>query len=363
MTGPDRSIRSTTHPDRIAGRPLQPTRGDVHDSIANGARTSASPEPAGDLPLITLTALLRDVEDVELRPILDPSTAHALQDMAVQEDAGVIVIGSSHTGRFGRLMHRSIAERLLHAAPCPVAVVPDGYRARATTAHLVIGCADRPTTDGDASLDAAEELALALSVSLRIMHVVEPMPTILDTGETPLDVPAINASIRTGAQEALSRRLSRLDPRIDAEGTLYEGEPAEVLIELSETVDILVVGSRGFGPLTAVLLGGVSSRVVRGAACPVVVAPRPLRRRGHEGRPRVWSAHVNGKAVAPPARRTAEMQHSTTEDRSRAEPTTDGPPERPTKAPRSECAPTAADDAAQGCLARERWVNEGGSIA
>jgi len=53
----------------------------------------------------------------------------------------------------------STAERLLHETPCPVAVVPKGYRTRATSAHLVVGCADQPCQGDDISLLAAEDLA------------------------------------------------------------------------------------------------------------------------------------------------------------------------------------------------------------
>jgi len=42
----------------------------------------------------------------------------------------------------------------------------------------------------------------------------------------------------------------------------------------SEAVDLMVVGSRGYGPLKAVLLGGVSGQLIRSAACPVIVIPR-----------------------------------------------------------------------------------------
>jgi nucleotide-binding universal stress UspA family protein len=47
-----------------------------------------------------------------------------------------------------------------------------------------------------------------------------------------------------------------------------------VLIDLSRDHDLLVLGSRGYGPLRAVLLGGVSRRVAAEAHCPVVVLPR-----------------------------------------------------------------------------------------
>jgi nucleotide-binding universal stress UspA family protein len=224
-----------------------------------------------------LAMLLHGVREVELRPLADHSAAHALQEAAEREGAGIVVVGSSHTGRLGRVLPGSTAERLLHGAPCPVAVVPNGYRAHAIGERPMIGCAYRPTEDGAAALAAAEELALALSAPLRVMQTFEPLPHVYDTGELPLNLPEIDQSIRADAERALRERVGGLSHRLDVEGTLHMGKPADVLIPLSETVDILVVGSRGYGPLKAVLLGGVSGRVIRSAACPVVVVPRDAR--------------------------------------------------------------------------------------
>lgn len=225
--------------------------------------------------LVRLAAALDDVRDLEMRPlVVNTSPAHALQATAEQEQAGIIVVGSSHTGRLGRVLPGSTAERLLHGAPCPVAVVPLGYRSHVTPSRPVVGCAYCSTEDGAAALGAAEELALALSAPLRVMQVSEPLARIYDGGEMPLNFPEINASIFSDTERTLVQRVARLSSRLESEGTLYSGRPADVLIGLSETVDIMVVGSRGYGPLKAVLLGGVSGQVIRNAACPVIVVPR-----------------------------------------------------------------------------------------
>jgi nucleotide-binding universal stress UspA family protein len=56
-----------------------------------------------------------------------------------------------------------------------------------------------------------------------------------------------------------------------------EDDPAQTLVRVSEHLDLLVCGSRGYGPLRAVLLGGVSRRVAVEAHCPVIVLPRGVR--------------------------------------------------------------------------------------
>jgi nucleotide-binding universal stress UspA family protein len=50
---------------------------------------------------------------------------------------------------------------------------------------------------------------------------------------------------------------------------------AATLIAHSSELDLLVAGSRGYGPVRSVLVGSVSRALVRDASCPIVVAPRP----------------------------------------------------------------------------------------
>ncbi|MCS4490071.1 universal stress protein [Corynebacterium sp. ES2775-CONJ] len=53
--------------------------------------------------------------------------------------------------------------------------------------------------------------------------------------------------------------------------TLAEGTPIDMLLELSETVTMIVMGSRGLGGLSGMVMGSVSAAVVSHAHCPVVV--------------------------------------------------------------------------------------------
>ena len=52
------------------------------------------------------------------------------------------------------------------------------------------------------------------------------------------------------------------------------GDPADQLGEHSAGLDLMLAGSRGYGPLRSVLVGGVSGRLMRTVQCPMIVVPR-----------------------------------------------------------------------------------------
>ena len=58
-----------------------------------------------------------------------------------------------------------------------------------------------------------------------------------------------------------------------AKANVVEGGPGAVLLEAAESADLIVVGSRGHGGFTGLLLGSVGQQVTGHAACPVVVVP------------------------------------------------------------------------------------------
>jgi nucleotide-binding universal stress UspA family protein len=68
--------------------------------------------------------------------------------------------------------------------------------------------------------------------------------------------------------------LGRLGRDVAVEVTTFVGDSAETLIRVSRDADLLVLGSRRYGPLRAVAAGGVSRRVADEAHCPVIVLPR-----------------------------------------------------------------------------------------
>ena len=62
-------------------------------------------------------------------------------------------------------------------------------------------------------------------------------------------------------------------PMLECEEKVVAGQPAKAILELAKDASLIVVGSRGHGGFSGLLLGSVSQQVVQHAPCPVVVVP------------------------------------------------------------------------------------------
>ena len=214
---------------------------------------------------------------VETESIPDPSPAHGLHRLAEQEDAALIVVASTHTGRAGRVLPGSTGERLLHGSPCPVAVAPKGYTREPGAEPGIVGCGYDGTESAARALQAAEQLATATDARLRVIRAFQPLRYDYPPEGVAMGGIAYNDKLQERASEELDTAVAKLEGTVRAEPFFAVGNAAEILAEASEQLDLLLLGSRGYGPLHSVLVGGVAGRVVREAACPVIVLPRQAR--------------------------------------------------------------------------------------
>jgi nucleotide-binding universal stress UspA family protein len=229
---------------------------------------------AGDRAL----ELLRGDTGVQGRSIVDVSVPRALHELARELGSGLIVVGSTKRGRVGRVLPGSTAERVLHGAECAVALAPNGYRRRPIET-MAVGFIDSP--EGHAALAAAHALALRAGARLRVISAVHPsgeLDAALANGTPPERAHMLQGHHRAEHQDMLDRAVAALPPGVEIEAEIHVADAADVLLRVSEHVDVLVCGSRGYGPLRSVLLGGVSRRLVEGAHCPVLVLPRGMER-------------------------------------------------------------------------------------
>jgi nucleotide-binding universal stress UspA family protein len=197
------------------------------------------------------------------------SPAKGLHDIAEQEDADLLAVGVTHRGPVRRIVPGSVGDRLLHAAPCPVLVVPD----HAAPPPRLVAAAydDRP--EADAALEVAARLAGDLGARLILLGVVEP---------SPVAPPAISklwrelCRVRGERLEEVAAGLR--DTGLDTTSRLLVGRAEDEIVRAIGTdIGLLVAGSRGYGPVRGVLAGSVSRHLVDHAPCPMVVVPRSLR--------------------------------------------------------------------------------------
>ena len=203
----------------------------------------------------------------------DTHPAHALAQVAAEVGAAAIVVGSSRAGPLRRVLPGSTGEHLLESASCAVAIAPSGYREHAEQPIDVIVCAFDGTPEARRVLTVAEALARRLDAGLRVMRVVDPTGIVDATLAVAPQAAAAARRIRERPLDDLRRVVAELHPGVDADAAVLYGEPAEELVRASFSADLIVAGSRGYGPLHALLAGAVSGRLIRAAACPVIVVP------------------------------------------------------------------------------------------
>jgi nucleotide-binding universal stress UspA family protein len=234
----------------------------------------------------TVQSVARDLYKVldgrierELRTVGGRSPAERLHELALEIGAGVIAVGSSQRSTLGRVVVGSVAEALLSGgAPVPVAVAPEGFARASRTTPSIIGCAFDGSAEARAALRFAEVLAGQVGGSLRIVGVHHRL-TFGDVSVSgSFGYRSANDAARDALQASLTKAARHLDPRVRATVRLLDGDVAATLIAYSSQVDVLVTGSRGYGPVRRVFAGSVSRALVRPASCPTVVVPRP----GHD---------------------------------------------------------------------------------
>jgi nucleotide-binding universal stress UspA family protein len=195
------------------------------------------------------------------------SPAIGLQQVAEHENAQLIVVGPSHRSGLGRVLPGSVGEQLLSGSPVPVAIAPRGYADTQLSSGLVVSAFDG-SPEARLALDWAAHLARSSDRRLRVISVHTPIAY----GGFGFVGVSVDPMRRSDLEQELAAAIAGYEGSVEA--NVVDGDASRTLVEASQEADILVIGSRGHGPLRAVMLGDVSHYVVRHAACPVVIHPR-----------------------------------------------------------------------------------------
>lgn len=192
--------------------------------------------------------------------------------------ADLLVVGRRGRGGFAGLLLGSVSQQCVEHAPCPVAVVPADASSPGAgevgVGDVVVG------VDGSGGAEAALRWA-AEEAGRRQARLA-----VVRTWWTPIAVPPEGVAISPRdaaafveqAEHALREVAERVLADVDPAPAEVELEPIEApatggLLRRAAGAGLLVVGSRGRGGFTGLLLGSVSQQCAEHAPCPVVVVP------------------------------------------------------------------------------------------
>lgn len=201
----------------------------------------------------------------ELVSVVSSSPGKGLHQQAEERQADLIVVGSCSRGAFGRAMLGDDTRAALNGSPCAVAVAAHSY-AEAPGPIAKIGVGYDGSPESEAALAMAHESASPTRASVIALEAVS-MPSYAYSG---MVSPAIGESMEVMIEEA----KERMHALPDVDGRAVYGFAGEELAALGDELDILVVGSRGYGPVKRLVVGSTSEYLERHARCSLLVLPR-----------------------------------------------------------------------------------------
>jgi len=205
--------------------------------------------------------------DAQLVASCEHRVGRGLHLLAERLRADLLVVGSPSHGLLGRVLMGDDTRAALSGAPCAVAIASRGYRHQPHGLEA-LGVGYDGSPESDVALAAARDLAAQHDEAKIWALQVVSLEDVRDETPIPADWP-----------EGTSRRIRHTIERLrelgeDVEGDAVYGGPREELVRFGESLDLLVVGSRGYGPLGRLFHGGVSDYLARHAPCPLLILPR-----------------------------------------------------------------------------------------
>jgi nucleotide-binding universal stress UspA family protein len=129
------------------------------------------------------------------------------------------------------------------------------------------------------ALEWAVEEARLRSAALVVVYGWQVPPVV--TGAGPFDAPVVLEqetldAVERNAKDVVERQLGSVDTKgIDVQRRIEPRPPVDLVLDAATGADLVVVGTRGHGGFTGLLLGSVSQQVAHHAPCPVVIVPKP----------------------------------------------------------------------------------------
>lgn len=192
--------------------------------------------------------------------------------------ARMLVVGATGSGGFTGMLVGGTAASVVAHAHCPVAVVRGRHGSTAVpdSGPVAVGVDGSPNSEQ--ALAIAFEEASLRAAPLVAVHAWTDL-TYEDTRGT-ARIPVDPAALAEEEERLLGQRLAGWGekyPDVEVRREVVRDRPRHALLNASAEAQLVVVGSRGRGGFTGMLLGSTSQALVQHAECPVLVV-RPERK-------------------------------------------------------------------------------------
>jgi nucleotide-binding universal stress UspA family protein len=203
----------------------------------------------------------------------DLFVARALRHYAARWHAGLVVVGSDASARAGQAAIGRRSRQLLYDAPFTLALARRGLHDQGVELRRIgVGYDGGP--EAQAALAFAAELGRATGSTLAIHSVVEDrFPFTRKNWFNSREWDQMWEGRRQSAHAEAEEAVSLLD--VSTEVTSAIGDPGLQMRDLSKRVDLVVVGSRRWGPVARLVSGSVGETLVSEAHCSIMIVPRP----------------------------------------------------------------------------------------
>jgi nucleotide-binding universal stress UspA family protein len=206
------------------------------------------------------------------RIIQSSSAARGLEELTETLDGDLLVLGCARAEP-GMVRAGHKARSLMQGSPCAIALAPVGMREQ-QPGFSRIGVA----IDGSPESGHALESALAIAGPDSELELITVATDFAETwgfwGAT-YALAELGEASRDSAQRILDTAAGSVPEDVSLSKVMAEGlAPEELRRRSADGLDLLCLGSRGYGPVRRVLLGSVSSELLHEVGCPVLVVPR-----------------------------------------------------------------------------------------